>query len=678
MTQSTSLQWGILATGGIAGAFARGLPTSTTGTLYAVASRSLDKAQAFAQEHNAPKAYGSYEELIADPKVEAVYIATPHTSHVPLSLAALRAGKAVLCEKPIALNQAEAAALAWEARERKGFLMEAWMYRCHPQMAKVVELIREGAIGELRTIQSCFSFAGKFDPEQRLFNNALGGGGILDVGGYPVSFARLCAGAALGKPFANPTKIHGSARLSEETGIDLYASAVLEFEQGILAEASCGVGLSRPHSAILYGTKGSLTVANPWFGHNAEGQWKLILQPLEADSREITGKVEASIYGLEADVVAHCLAQGEATAPAPSIDDTLGNMAALDAWRDAANFQYEVEKTENASWPTLTRQPLAPGSRPTTPEMPAKKLPGLDMPLSQLAMGALLGKTTTAHMSILYDAFFEAGGNAIDCSYQYGHGLFDRLVGSWIRSRGMAGKFNMIVKGAHSPDCNPEKLTEHLHLSLDALGLEKAPIYIMHRDNFEVPVGEFIDVLNEHVQAGRIGIFGGSNWTFERLEEANAYAARKGLQGMSVLNNNFSLARMVKPVWAGCLAVSDPASRQWLEEKQFPQIAWSSQARGFFTDRAHPDKREDKMLAESWYSDDNFERRRRAYLVAEKLGVTPTAISLAYVLNQPFPSFALIGPQSLEELHSSFQALKVPMTEPLRHYLNLEVDNWEE
>jgi aryl-alcohol dehydrogenase-like predicted oxidoreductase len=199
-------------------------------------------------------------------------------------------------------------------------------------------------------------------------------------------------------------------------------------------------------------------------------------------------------------------------------------------------------------------------------------------------------------------------------------------------------------------------------------------IYLMHRDNPEVPVGEFIEVLNEHVKAGRIGAFGGSNWALSRVEEANAYAAAKGLQGMSAVSNNFSLARMISPVWTGCIAASDPDSRAWLTKTQLPLLSWSSQARGFFTERAdYPvETQPDREMARCWYSADNLKRRARAMELAKKKKVLPINIALAYVLGQPFPTFPLIGPRTLAELRTSLPALDVKLTARELRWLNLE------
>src|SRR5690349_16447311 len=175
MSTQQLLNWGILATGNIATAFAQGLSHSKTGRLVAVASRAQEKADRFAAEHKAPRAYGSYDALLADPDVHAVYVATPHPQHVEWAIRAAAAKKHVLVEKPLAVNFGEAMAIVEAAVEHDVFLMEAFMYRCHPQTAKLLELIRDKTIGDVRVIQGAFSFhwPRPFHTNSRLTSNAL-------------------------------------------------------------------------------------------------------------------------------------------------------------------------------------------------------------------------------------------------------------------------------------------------------------------------------------------------------------------------------------------------------------------------------------------------------------------------------------------------------------------------
>jgi aryl-alcohol dehydrogenase-like predicted oxidoreductase len=231
----------------------------------------------------------------------------------------------------------------------------------------------------------------------------------------------------------------------------------------------------------------------------------------------------------------------------------------------------------------------------------------------------------------------------------------------------------ILDKGAHTPHCDPDSLSRQLLISLERLGTDHVDIYMLHRDNPDVPVGEFLDVLNQHHEAGRITVFGASNWSLDRVREANEWAAARGLLGLAAVSNNFSLARMVEPVWPGCVSSSDPVWRAWLTERQMPVMPWSSQARGFFVaGRADPADRSDPELVRSWYSDDNFRRLERVRQLAGERGVLPIQVALAYVLSQPFPTFPLIGPRLLSETRTSFRALTVELSPGEVRWLDLE------
>src|SRR5437667_3295822 len=237
------LAWGILGTGAIAKTFAKGVIGSTSGVLAAVGSRTSESAESFGKQFAIPARHrhGSYDELLADASVQAVYIATPHPLHAQWAIAAASAKKHVLVEKPIALNAAEAMAIVEAAIANDVFLMEAFMYRCHPQTHELIKLIQSGAIGQVRVIQASFSFhwPRPFNADSRLTSNALGGGGILDVGCYPVSFARLIAGVARDKPFENPIEVKAAGHLGE-AGTDEWSAAVMKFRGDVIAQVSAG------------------------------------------------------------------------------------------------------------------------------------------------------------------------------------------------------------------------------------------------------------------------------------------------------------------------------------------------------------------------------------------------------------------------------------------------------
>lgn len=302
--------------------------------------------------------------------------------------------------------------------------------------------------------------------------------------------------------------------------------------------------------------------------------------------------------------------------------------------------------------------------------MPTGRIPGVDRDISQLVMGCD-NQQTLPHASAMFDDFTERGGNAFDTAWLYAGGVPERLLGQWVASRGVRDDVVIIGKGAHTPHCDPQSVTTQLFESLDRLQTDHVDIYFLHRDNPEVPVGEFVDVLDEHLAAGRIGAFGGSNWTIARIEEANAYAAANGKRGFAAVSNHFGLARAHDVPWAGCEHATDDSSREWFERTGTPLFPWSSQARGFFAGRAAPENRTDPELVRCYYSDDNFERLTRARKLAGELGVAPTAIALAYVLAQPFPTFALIGPRSIDETRSSTDALAADLTPAQVDWLDL-------
>ena len=348
---SSLLQWGILATGNIAQAFAQGLSHSETGKLVAVGSRSQESAMRFGREFGLPPAacHAAYEALLADPEVQAVYISTPHPGHAEWVIRCAEAGKHILCEKPLTINHGEAVAVVEAARRHDVFLMEAFMYRCHPQTERLVQLIREGAIGKVRMVQATFSFRASDHAKSRLLDPELGGGGILDVGCYPVSMSRLVAGATAGKPFADPLKLVAAGRLGD-TGVDDYTAAVAVFPGGMMAQLAAGVRVAQENVVRIYGEDGQIFLPTPWAPSRDGGTSKMILRrpgkPEEEIIIETVGEARAYLYTIEADHVAAHLAKRQS--PAMSWADTLGNMQTLDSWREAIGLTYPFEKPEHA------------------------------------------------------------------------------------------------------------------------------------------------------------------------------------------------------------------------------------------------------------------------------------------------------------------------------------------
>jgi aryl-alcohol dehydrogenase-like predicted oxidoreductase len=267
----------------------------------------------------------------------------------------------------------------------------------------------------------------------------------------------------------------------------------------------------------------------------------------------------------------------------------------------------------------------------------------------------------------VFDAWFERGGRAFDTAHAYGDGATDRALGSWLATRGVRDDCLVIGKGAHTPHCDPESVTRQLAQSLDWLGVEHLDVYVLHRDNADVPAGDFVDVLNDHHHAGRIRRFGGSNWTAARIDAANAYAESQGLVPMTVVSNQLSLARMIAPTYPGTVSAGDRAFREWLDAHPAIDLyAWSSQAAGFFAGL-----QPDGFLAHAWFDDDNLERRRRAEQLAAELGRTPVQVALAWVLHQGPGIHPIIGPRSIAELDSSLAAAGIELTAEQVSWLDL-------
>jgi predicted dehydrogenase/aryl-alcohol dehydrogenase-like predicted oxidoreductase len=661
MTSTAPIRWGILGPGDIAKAFARGVAGSRTGTIVALGARNPGKA-GLAQTFPGARILDGYDALLADPEVDAVYIAIPHPGHAEWAIKAAEAGKHVLCEKPLALTAFEADAMIHAARKAGTFLGEAFMYRLHPQTAKLVELIQSGVIGDVRMIKSSFGFAMPgFMPEHRLYANDLAGGGILDVGGYPVSMVRLVAGAALGKPFAEPDKVVGAAHLGQ-SGVDEWASVLLHFPGGVVAEVSCSISLNQDNVLRIIGTKGRIEVPDFWFagGGGRDGGLGHI-DVIKSDGTRETISVNETrhLYSFEVDAAGEAILAGKQEFAWPGMGwaDSLGTLRVLDKWRAAVGLEYEIEKPAKRT-STISGRPLRTGGT----AIGKRKIPGLSKPASVVALGFEDFRTFSSG-SILLDGFFEAGGNLFDTGYVYGGGYTEALLGQWLNNRGVREQSVIIAKGAHSPLCYPDVIAKQLAQSLDRLQTDHVDLYFMHRDNPDVPVGEFVDAMDAEAKAGRIrGPFGGSNWTMARMDEAIAYAEKNGKQKPGALSNNFSLAEMLEPIWAGCITSSTDEWKAWLTKRQMPNFAWSSQGRGFFTDRAGRDKQDNEELVRVWYSEKNFGRRDRAIELAGRLGKSPIHVALAYVLAQPFPSVPLIGPRTLDELEDSLRALDIKLS----------------
>lgn len=326
---SDRIRWGIVGTGGIARQFARGLQHIPDAELVAVGSRSQQGADAFGDMFNVPHRHPSYEALAADPDVDVVYISTPHPMHHDNSLLCLDAGKAVLCEKPFTINAKEARALISRAREKRLFLMEAMWTRYFPVMYRLRELLAQGIIGEVRMLQADFGFQAPFDPENRLFAPALGGGALLDVGVYVVSFASMVLGA--------PQHVVSLADLGA-TGVDEQSAMVLGYDGGRLAVLSSAVRTETPQEVLICGTRGRIRVHRQFFQPR-----KLTVEVYGKEHTEIEMPIEGNGYQYQAVEVARCLRAGLLQSAIMPLDETLAIMETLDRVRAPWGLKYPTE-----------------------------------------------------------------------------------------------------------------------------------------------------------------------------------------------------------------------------------------------------------------------------------------------------------------------------------------------
>ncbi|MFD5189215.1 Gfo/Idh/MocA family protein [Streptomyces sp. NPDC058357] len=330
---SGTVRWGVLATGGIAAAFTEDLRSMPDMEVVAVASRTDASAQAFAQRFGIPRAYGGWAALAADEEVDVVYVATPHSAHREAAALCLEAGKHVLCEKAFTLNAREADELVKLARDRGLFLMEAMWTYCNPVIRRMTELVRDGAIGEIRSVQADFGLAGPFGPGHRLRDRALGGGALLDLGVYPVSFAHLLLG--------EPDRVQADAVLSPE-GVDLHTAMVLGWsEAGASALLNCSIVADTPQTAAVTGTKGRIEFPRGFFYPE-----RFVLHRAGHEPEEFTaGAAGAGLRGLQfeqAEVV-RALRAGETESPLVPLDGSLAVMRTLDAVRDRIGVRYPAD-----------------------------------------------------------------------------------------------------------------------------------------------------------------------------------------------------------------------------------------------------------------------------------------------------------------------------------------------
>ncbi|MFC8615843.1 Gfo/Idh/MocA family protein [Micromonospora purpureochromogenes] len=319
-------RWGILATGYIAGRFAEDLRLVPGAELVAVGSRTAESAERFAARHGIPRAYASWAELAADPDLDVIYVATPHAAHHEATRVCLNAGRAVLVEKPFTLDLRSSTELIESARARGVFLMEAMWMRTNPLILRVVELIADGAIGEVTSVRADFGAAGPFPPEHRMRARTLGGGALLDLGVYPVSLAHLLLGV--------PQHVHAWAKLGPE-GVDENTGIVLGYDSGAVATLGCGMVGATAITASITGTTGRIDLPEPFYRPGSA-----VLHRAGAEPEIIPADLTGGGYQHEAAEVQRCLAAGLTESPLVPHSATLEVMGLLDGIRERIGVHY--------------------------------------------------------------------------------------------------------------------------------------------------------------------------------------------------------------------------------------------------------------------------------------------------------------------------------------------------
>jgi len=347
---SDTVKWGILGSGGIASQFLDGSIASGTGRVTALGTRARGKPD-LEERFAGLEIHEGYENLLADPAIDAVYVATPHAFHAEWAIRAAQCGKHVLCEKPLAMNAAEAEAMFDAARRANVFMAEAFMYRLHPLTSAILQFLDEGRLGEVRMIKSSFGFAVPgFHPRHRLFDKELGGGAILDLGGYPMSMARLIAGHGSGAPL-EPSALQGFMR-NGPTEVDEIASALVAFPNGVIADLSCSLALWQDNILQILGTCGRLEVDSFWFGSGKTGgtaRMRFVSNAGEMQTIEV--EEQRNLYSFQFEAVNQAIMERRTRLAYPGMNeaDTIGNMQALDWWlREAQRVSPDIKVNDSS------------------------------------------------------------------------------------------------------------------------------------------------------------------------------------------------------------------------------------------------------------------------------------------------------------------------------------------
>lgn len=319
------------------------------------------------------------------------------------------------------------------------------------------------------------------------------------------------------------------------------------------------------------------------------------------------------------------------------------------------------------------------------------EIKGINKPVARIIQGTTMigSDLNEAESFALLDQVYELGGNTLDTAHVYAGGKSERIIGSWLQARNLREKIVIITKGgAHSEDrrrMTPFDITADLFDSLARLRTDHIDLYLLHRDDPNLPVEPIIHALNEHQQAGRIHAFGASNWSHQRIEAASHYAQTNGLASFVASSPQYSLAESHTEPWPLCLSISGDEgteARKWYEKNQMPLLVWSPLASGFFSGKFRRDnlhtfgEREwDEVVVRTYAKEANFQRLERAETLAKEKGVTAAQIALAFVMNQPTNMFAVVGPHSKKKFEENIEAAEIKLTPQEMDWLDLKSNN---
>ncbi len=488
MNEPTRIRWGILGPGNIAKDFFAGALQSANGKVVAIGARNPAKS-GLADDFPGARIVDGYDALLDDREIDAVYIATVHPLHAEWAIKAAEKGKHVLCEKPMGLSTAEADAMFEAARKAGTFMAEAYMYRLHPLTARIVELVKNGTVGDCArssrasVLPSCPSMRGIASSPMKWRAAHTGRGRLHHLHGTPHCGHRHIIGpdGADRGDGSRPSWPDGRRR------VDLCPPLLSERHHRrafLLGVSRAGKRAADPRH------KCRIEVDHFWFAGGKSGGTSIIrIVHGDGPQEEVPVVEPRHLYSFEVEAAGDAIRAGrtEFAYPGMSRADTLGNLRVMDKWRAAIGLEYEGEKHT-----TRTRTVRGDKLARKTSLVRSGRIDGLQKEISLAALGLMEFSTFSSAATVL-DAFFEAGGNLVDTAFLYGNGVQDRLVGEWMRSRGVRQETVVIAKGAHSPLCYPDVIGKQLTTSLERMGTDYVDIYFMHRDNPDIPVGEFVE-----------------------------------------------------------------------------------------------------------------------------------------------------------------------------------------